>query len=110
MKNRFLFNPLTLATCLGRSSSSFSNLAVLASIAHAEQGILSSKFKFKGGLMGCVGFVGSAMVELAMASYLSLYPALLLPPLILLCQKRRANVSPPTFTRFSWQEKKRLTL
>src|SRR5271170_3519284 len=36
---RFLFNPLTLATCLGRSSSSFSNLAVLASIAHAEQGI-----------------------------------------------------------------------
>ena len=96
MQIRFLFNPLTLATCLGRSSSSFSNLAVLASIAHATQGILSSsKFKFKEeGLMECVGFVGSAMVELAMASYLSLYPALLLPPLILLCQKRRANVSP----------------
>jgi len=36
---RFLFNPLTLATCLGRSSSSFSNLAVLASIAHAQQGM-----------------------------------------------------------------------
>jgi GPI-anchor transamidase subunit U len=35
---RFLFNPLTLATCLGRSSSSFSNLAILASISHAQQG------------------------------------------------------------------------
>ena len=78
-----------MATCLGRSSSSFSNLAILASVAHAEQGTLLLE---KGS--NWVGFVGSAMVELAMASYLSLYPALLLPPLILLCQKRRANVSP----------------
>jgi hypothetical protein len=32
------------------------------------------------------------MVELAMASYVSLYPALLLPPLLILCQQRRNNV------------------
>ena len=133
---RFLFNPLTLATCLGRSSSSFSNLAVLASIAHATQGkksiyhkthrtslcgipsilvSLSEKFhwlqnslnplrfkmapilenseflrKLSLNLDGVdfVGNVGSAMVELAMATYLSLYPALLLPPLLMLCSSK----------------------
>ena len=78
LTGRFLFNPFTLATCLGRSSSVFSNLAVLASIAHAHQGTHSlSPWLLTGGLGG------SAMVELAMASYLSLYPALLLPPLLL---------------------------
>lgn len=41
-----------------------------------------------------IGLGGSAMVELAMASYLSLYPALLLPPFFLLCQKGQAKVSP----------------
>ena len=46
-----------------------------------------------------IGLGGSAMVELAMASYLSLYPALLLPPTLLLCQKRQPNVlRPPKFT------------
>ena len=34
----------------------------------------------------------SAMVELAMASYLSLYPSLLLPPLLLLCKDRQTKV------------------
>lgn len=34
----------------------------------------------------------SAMVELAMASYLSLYPALLLPPMVFLCRDRNAKV------------------
>lgn len=38
-KLSFLFNPLTIVTCLGRSSNSFSNLAVLASIAHAYRGL-----------------------------------------------------------------------
>jgi hypothetical protein len=32
------------------------------------------------------------MVELAMASYLSLYPALLFPPLLMLTQKRQPKV------------------
>jgi len=75
---RFLFNPFTLATCLGRSSSVFSNLAVLASIAHAHQGT-----QYLAGWLLTEGLGGSAVVELAMASYLSLYPALLLPPLLL---------------------------
>ena len=82
---RFLFNPFTVATCLGRSSSVFSNLAVLASIAHAHQGTVFTVCELMEGLGG------SAMVELAMASYLSLYPALLLPPL-LLCR----NIKVPT--------------
>ena len=33
------------------------------------------------------------MVELAMASYLSLYPALLFPPLLILTQKHQPKVS-----------------
>jgi GPI-anchor transamidase subunit U len=41
-----------------------------------------------------LGVPGQAIVELAMASYLSLYPILLLPPLIILCQKS----SPKVFT------------
>jgi hypothetical protein len=35
------------------------------------------------------------MVELAMAGYLSLYPALLLIPLMMLCRQRNPNVSTP---------------
>ena len=38
------------------------------------------------------GITGPAIIELAMASYLSLYPILLLPPLLLLCQKSAAKV------------------
>lgn len=39
------------------------------------------------------GKPASSMLALALASYFSLYPALLLPPLILLCNDRQASVA-----------------
>lgn len=64
----YLFNPFTIATCIGRPTSSFTTCAVLYAVAKA-----------------CTGRPLTAMLALGLASYLSLYPTLLLPPLILLC-------------------------
>jgi phosphatidylinositol glycan class U len=87
---RYLFNPFTLATCLGRSTTAFTNLAILHAISSAV-----------------TGNVLNSMIALGFATYLSLYPALLFPPLILLCYDRRAmagkNTSGPaifTLTHF----------
>ena len=82
---RYLFNPLTVATCLGRPTSVFTNCVVLYAIAKA----VTRK-------------PVSSMLALALASYLSLYPALLLPPLILLCYDRlckdeKSAASPASF-------------
>ena len=81
----YLFNPFTIATCLGRPTSVFTNCAILHSIASAA----SNK------PLG-------AMLALALASYFSLYPALLLPPILLLCYDQRAryekSLSPFQFT------------
>ena len=65
--SRFLFNPFTIATCLARPTIVFSNTVILASIAHAVK-----------------GRPALSVLLLALSAYLSLYPALLLPPLILL--------------------------
>lgn len=66
--HRYLFNPFTIGTCIGRPTSVFTNFAILWAIAKAVNGKpLSSMF------------------ALALAAYLSLYPALLLPPILLLC-------------------------
>ncbi|KAL1837378.1 hypothetical protein VTJ49DRAFT_3937 [Mycothermus thermophilus] len=73
----FLFNPFTLATCLGRSTSVFTTCAILHAIASAVSG---APF--------------SAMVALTFAGYLSLSPLLLLPPLILLAYDRRRPGGP----------------
>lgn len=75
----FLFNPFTIATCIGRSTSVFTTCAILHAIAKAIRGSLFN-----------------AMVAISFASYLSLYPVLLLPPLVLLAfdrqpEKRRTN-------------------
>ncbi|KAF8541678.1 GPI transamidase subunit PIG-U [Trichophaea hybrida] len=64
----FLLNPFTVATCLSRSTLVFTNTVILTSVAKAVQG---------DSLL--------AILALAMSSYLSLYPVLILPPLILLC-------------------------
>jgi len=64
----YLFNPFTIATCIGRPTSVFTTCAVLYAVAKA-----------------CTGRPLTAMLALGLASYLSLYPTLLLPPLILLC-------------------------
>lgn len=63
----FLFNPFTVATCLGRPTVVFTNTAILTAISKAVH-----------------GNGAAAVLALAMASYLSLYPVLLLPPMILL--------------------------
>lgn len=70
--DRYLFNPLTIATYLGRPTSVFTNCVTLFAISKAVQ---NKPF--------------NAMLALALASYLSLYPALLLPPLLLLCYDQR---------------------
>lgn len=75
----FLFNPYTIATCIGRSTGVFTNCAILLAITKAIQG---SPF--------------NAMVALSFASYLSMYPILLLPPLVLLaydCQVEKRRVT-----------------
>ncbi|KKZ63141.1 phosphatidylinositol glycan, class U [[Emmonsia] crescens] len=70
----YLFNPFVIATCLGRSTNTFTNSAILYAISNAV-----------------TGNTFNSMFALGFASYLSLYPALLYPPLILLCYDR--NVS-----------------
>jgi phosphatidylinositol glycan class U len=69
-----LFNPYTIATCIGRSTGVFTNCAILYAIARAIKG---SPF--------------NAMIALSFASYLSMYPILLLPPLILLAFDRQSE-------------------
>ena len=64
----YLFNPFTLLSCVGRSTNIVTNSAIIQAIA-----------------CGVIGGSGKAMLALALATYLSLYPALLLPPLLLLC-------------------------
>lgn len=67
-----MFNPYTIATCIGRSTGVFTNCVILYAIARAIKG---SPF--------------NAMIALSFASYLSMYPILLLPPLILLAFDRQ---------------------
>lgn len=68
----FLFNPLTIASCIGRTTSVLTNCAILHAVARAVRG---SPF--------------NAMVAVSFASYLSMYPILLLPPLVLLSFDRQ---------------------
>ncbi|EPQ62783.1 GPI transamidase subunit [Blumeria graminis f. sp. tritici 96224] len=70
----FLFNPFTVATCVGRPSSVFTTCAILIAIAKAVAG---ASF--------------SSMFAISVAAYLSMYPILLLPPLVILCYDRRPS-------------------
>ncbi|MCJ1258708.1 hypothetical protein MMC24_006541 [Lignoscripta atroalba] len=76
----YLFNPLTIATCIGRPTSVFTNFTILYAITKAVDGKPLN-----------------SMLSLALASYLSLYPGLLLPPLLLLSYDRRSR--DPKMTR-----------
>jgi phosphatidylinositol glycan class U len=67
----YLFNPFTIATCLARPTTLFTNCAILHAIAEATYG---NPF--------------TSMLALSFASYLSMYPLLLLPPLVLLAYDR----------------------
>ncbi|KAL2890024.1 Phosphatidylinositol glycan anchor biosynthesis class U protein [Ceratocystis lukuohia] len=68
----YLFNPFTVATCLGRSTGVFTTCATLHAVANAIEGapVLS-------------------MIALTFASYLSMYPVLLAPPLLMLSYDRQ---------------------
>ncbi|KAM0282343.1 hypothetical protein ACHAQH_003022 [Verticillium albo-atrum] len=70
----YLFNPFTIATCLGRSTGVFSTCAILHAIAKA-----------------IAGAPISAVVALTFAGYLSMSPLLLLPPLLLLAYDRQSS-------------------
>lgn len=72
---RFLFNPFTIATCVGRPTSVFTTCAIFHAISKAV-----------------VGASFTSMFALSFASYLSMYPVLLFPPLALLCfDRKRTN-------------------
>lgn len=67
----YLFNPFTLVTCLGRPTTVFATFFTALSISHAVQAkAVTSAF------------------ALAIASYVSLHPILLLPPIGVLCYDR----------------------
>jgi GPI-anchor transamidase subunit U len=67
----YLFNPFTLLTCLGRPTTVFTTFFTVLSISHA-----------------CRAQVVTAVFALAIASYISLHPLLLLPPIGILCYDR----------------------
>ncbi|THC99745.1 hypothetical protein EYZ11_000795 [Aspergillus tanneri] len=70
----FLFNPFTIATCLGRSTSVLTTTGILYALSNAANGNSLN-----------------AMLALGFASYLSIYPGLLFIPLVLLCYDRHAQ-------------------
>ncbi|EKD12630.1 uncharacterized protein L3040_005215 [Drepanopeziza brunnea f. sp. 'multigermtubi'] len=70
----FLFNPFTIATCIGRPTSVLTTCAILHAISKAV-----------------VGASFTSMFALSFAAYLSLYPVLLFPPLAILCYDRKRN-------------------
>ena len=70
----YLFNPFTVATCLGRSTTVFTTTAILAAVSNAV-----------------IGNSLNSMIALGFASYFSLYPALFFIPLVILCYDQHAR-------------------
>lgn len=79
----YLFNPFTLISCLGKSTNVLTNTAITQAIVNAVAG--------KG---------PHCMLALALGTYLSLYPALLMPPLLLLCWHSSRKADPSTCLAF----------
>lgn len=80
----YLFNPFTIISWYGRSTSNITNTAIIHAVSSAVHGN---------------GF--NCMLALALASYLSMYPVLLLPPLALICwdrycERKRQQSSAPS--------------
>jgi len=78
----YLLNPFTLLTCLARPTTVFTTFFVLLSIRHATQGKPTT-----------------TAFALALASYTSLHPVLLLPPIGLLCYDQICKTSTPSSTK-----------
>jgi GPI-anchor transamidase subunit U len=68
----YLFNPFTIVSCLGQSTSIFTNTAIVQAVLCAHSGDAIR-----------------AMFSLAIGTYLSMYPALLLPPTLLMIYKNK---------------------
>lgn len=85
----YLFNPFTIMACLGRTSQIFTNAAILQAASSA----------IAGNMFGTV-------FALAFGTYLTIYPGLLLPPLLLLLLQARdqpvniSTITKPTMTYF----------
>lgn len=75
----YLLNPFTLLTCLARPTTVFTTFFILLSIRHATQGKQTA-----------------TAFALALASYTSLHPLLLLPPIGLLCSDQACKASTPS--------------
>jgi GPI-anchor transamidase subunit U len=77
----YLFNPFTILSCLGQSPSLLSNTAIIQAVLSAQNG---------DGIR--------AMFALAFGAYLSMYPALFIPPVLLLLYQSDPNVKATTQT------------
>lgn len=76
----YLFNPFTVMSCLGMSTTNFTNAAIIQAVMSAS-----------------LGNAFGAMFAISLATYFSMYPALLLPPLMLHCaQSKPRNLRPRT--------------
>jgi GPI-anchor transamidase subunit U len=76
----YLFNPFTILSCLGQSPSLLSNTAIIQAVLSAQNG---------DGIR--------AMFALAFGAYLSMYPALFIPPVLLLLYQS-GNIKATTHT------------
>ncbi|ETN38601.1 uncharacterized protein HMPREF1541_06638 [Cyphellophora europaea CBS 101466] len=77
----YLFNPFTIFSCFGCSTSVLTNTAIIQSVLSAHQG---------NGLQ--------SMLALAFGAYLNMYPALLLPPILLFLFQSSGVKQPDTRT------------
>lgn len=84
----YLFNPLIIATCIGRPTSVFTSVAILCSVANA----VGNKPM-------------STMMGLGVATYLSMYPALLVGPMVLLGYDRQEEEQARTGTSMERKKK-----
>lgn len=77
----YLFNPFTILSCLGKSTTIFTNTAIIQAVLSAQSG---------NGIR--------AMFGIAIGTYLSMYPALLLPPVLLMVHKSVPQTSSTIIT------------
>lgn len=75
----YLFNPFSILSCLGCSTTNFTSAAILQATASAA-----------------TGNAFGAMFAMALGTYFSLYPALLLPPVMLYWAKKSSSSLRPS--------------
>ncbi|RMD44279.1 hypothetical protein DV735_g767, partial [Chaetothyriales sp. CBS 134920] len=73
----FLFNPLAILSCLGRTTYLFTNLAIV-----------------QAALAAATANLPRAMIALAFGAYLTMYPSLLIPPVLLLYAQATGSTVP----------------